>query len=167
MWPPSTHGWLTALMEPTDSSASSPNFFRGQAIADFCRRIMQIRPRIGRYKEQSRERFLTIDELARLDDALRIAETVGLPYEIDGTKPKAKHAAKPENRRVKLDPFAIVAIRLLILTGARLREILHAQWQHIDTQRGIIFLPDSKTGRKPIYLNAAAIAIINVLPRLN
>jgi len=123
--------------------------------------------RVGRYREQSRERFLTADELARLGDALRMAETVGLPYEVDEHGPKARHAAKPQNRRVRLDPFAIAAIRLLMLTGARLREILHAQWQHVDTQRGIIFLPDSKTGKKPLYLNAAAIAVIDSLPRLN
>ncbi len=83
---------------------------------------------IERYREQGRERFLTTDELMRLGAALSEGETEGLPWDVDGTKPKAKHLAKPENRRVKLDPFAVAAIRLLILTGARLREILHAQW---------------------------------------
>jgi integrase len=65
-----------------------------------------------------------------------------------------------------LDPFAIAAIRLLILTGARLREILDAQWQQVDFERGILFLPDSKTGRKPIYLSAPAIQVLASLPRL-
>jgi hypothetical protein len=41
-----------------------------------------------------------------------------LPYAIDETKPNAKHAPKVDKRRVKLDPFAVIAIRLLILTGA-------------------------------------------------
>jgi integrase len=54
----------------------------------------------------------------------------------------------------------------LILTGARLREILHAQWQQVDFQRGVIFLADSKTGKKPIYLSAAALAILAALPRI-
>jgi integrase len=27
---------------------------------------------------------------------------------------------------------AVAATRLLILTGARLREILHAKWEHVD-----------------------------------
>lgn len=49
---------------------------------------------------------------ARLGDALAEAETVGLPYTVDEAKPKAKHAPKPENRRRKLDPFAIAAVRL-------------------------------------------------------
>src|SRR5215831_12365226 len=95
-----------------------------------------------RENPRQRERFLTSDELARLGDALREGETVGLPYEIDESKPTAKHAPKPDRRRVKLDPFAVAAIRLLIVTGARLREILDAQWQHVDFERGAIFLPD-------------------------
>jgi hypothetical protein len=62
--------------------------------------------------------------------------------------------------------FAAAAIRLLILTGARLREILDAKWKHADFERGILFLPDSKTGPKPVYLGAAALAILASLPRL-
>jgi integrase len=122
--------------------------------------------RIERYREQSRERFLTNEELARLGDVLREGEIIGLPYWVDETNPKAKHAPKADNRRVRLDPYAVAAIRLLILTGARLREILKAQWQHVDFERGILFLPDSKTGRKPVYLSAAALAILAGLPRL-
>jgi len=122
--------------------------------------------KIGRYKEDSRERFLTSGELARLGDALREAETVGLPWTVDEKKPKAKHLARPENRRTLISPFAIAAIRLLILTGARLREILHARWEHADFERGILFLPDSKTGKKPIFLNVAALAVLADLPRI-
>lgn len=123
--------------------------------------------RIERYREQGRERFLSSDEFTRLGEALRLAETDGLPWEVDETKPSAKHLAKPENRWVKLDPFAVAAIRLLIFTGARLREILHAHWSQVDTERGIIFLPDSKTGKKPIYLSAAAQAVLAGLPRID
>ena len=121
---------------------------------------------LQKYREQGRERFLTSEELARLGAVLAEGETVGLPYEVDETKPKAKHAAKAENRRVKLDPFAAAAIRLLILTGARLREILHAQWRQVDFERGVIFLANSKTGKKPVYLSAAALAVLAVLPRI-
>src|SRR5271157_2348626 len=60
------------------------------------------------------------------------------------------------NRLRKLDPFALAAIRVLMLTGARLREVLHMQWTFIDLDRGMIFLPDSKTGQKAIYLSASA-----------
>jgi integrase len=80
---------------------------------------------------------------------------------------RQSNAAKVENRRVKLDPFAVGAIRLLTLTGARLREILGAEWRHVDLERGVIFLPDSKSGRKPIYLSAAAQAVLAAPPRLD
>jgi integrase len=121
---------------------------------------------IERYREQKRERFLTVDELARLGDALREAETIGLPYKVNEAGPTVKHTPRPENRLVKIDPFAAAAIRLLILTGARLREILHAQWSQLDLGRGVLFLADSKTGAKPIYLSAAAQAVLAGLPRI-
>jgi integrase len=121
---------------------------------------------IEKFPERSRERFLTSKELGRLGDVLRQGETSGLPYSVDESSPKSKHAPKEDNRRVILDPFAVAAIRLLILTGARLREILDAQWQHVDFERRTIFLPDSKTGKKPIYLSAAALEILVSLPRI-
>jgi integrase len=117
--------------------------------------------------EEGRERFLTSDELARLGDALAEAETIGLPYTVDEAKPNVKHAPKPENRRRKLDHFAIAAVRLLILTGARLREILTAKWEYIDFERGLMNLPTSKTGRKSIFLSAAALEVLCALPRID
>jgi integrase len=119
---------------------------------------------IERYREHRRERFLTSEELTRLGDALRLAQTAGLPWQGEYG---SKHIVKEENRRTVLDPFAAAAIRLLILTGARLREILHARWRHVDFERGILFLPDSKTGRKPVYLSAAAQAVLASLPRID
>ena len=71
-------------------------------------------------------------EFARLAEALRDGETIGRSYTVDETKPNAKHALKVDARRTELDPFAIAAIRLLMLTGARLREILHAKWEYVD-----------------------------------
>ena len=121
---------------------------------------------IAKNWSQPRERFLTTAEFARLGDALRLAEGEGLPWQVLVDGPRAKHLAKPENRRAIVDPFAVAAICLLILTGARLREILNAQWQHVDFERGILFLQDSKTGKKPVYLSAAAQAVLAALPRL-
>ncbi len=121
---------------------------------------------LQKYREQGRERFLTTEELARLGSALGEGETIGLPYDVDETKPTSKHAPRPDKRRVTLDPFAVAALRLLILTGARLREILDAQWSHVDFDRGVIFLPDSKTGKKPVYLSAAALTVLAALPRI-
>lgn len=122
--------------------------------------------RLERYREQGRERYLTSVELTRLGDALREAETTGLPWQADELGPRAKHLAKMENRRTVLDPGAVAAIRLLILTGARLREILHLRWNEVDFERGLAFLPDSKTGRKTLVLSRAAIRILNELPRV-
>jgi integrase len=120
---------------------------------------------IDRNPERRCERFLTGDELARLGDALARAETTGLAYDVDEAKPGAKHAPKLENRLRKLDPFAVAAIRMLLFTGCRLREILHAKWDYVDFERGLLNLPDSKTGRKTIFLSAPALAILGTLPR--
>lgn len=99
--------------------------------------------RVQRYRENKRERFLTADELARLGYALR---------EVD-----AAQAASPH---------AIAAIWLLLYTGARLNEILTLEWAHVDLARRLLFLPDSKTGRKPVTLSAQAIAILENTPRV-
>jgi hypothetical protein len=53
----------------------------------------------------------------------------------------------------------------LILTGARLREILHLKWDYVDLERGLLLLPDSKTGRKAIVLNLPALAVLSSLDR--
>jgi integrase len=118
------------------------------------------------FPEQGRERFLTAEELVRLGDAVHEAETVGLPYDVDDGNPKANHGPKEANRRTKIGPHAAAAVRLLILTGARLREILNLKWEHVDLERGLLLLPDSKTGKKAIVLNAPARDILAKLPRL-
>jgi integrase len=121
--------------------------------------------RIEKYKEVQRERFLSTDELERIGEALREAETIGLPWNPDPTKAKVKHAPKEENRHVRYSSEVVAAIRLLLLTGARLREILHLRWDYVDLERGLLLLPDSKTGRKTIILNAPALSIIDGLAR--
>jgi integrase len=121
---------------------------------------------IVRNPEKPQERFLSTEEFGRLAEVLSTAQTMGLPYDVDETGPKAKHAPKLESRRRLIDLYAAAAIRLLMLTGARLREILHARWENVDFDRGILFLSDSKTGRKPIYLNTAVLDILATLPRV-
>ena len=74
--------------------------------------------RIEKFKETARERFLTAEEFERLGAALREAETIGLPYSVDETKPNAKHAPRNQEKRITIvSPFATAAIRLLIFTG--------------------------------------------------
>lgn len=117
--------------------------------------------RVERNKEPRREKFLTTEELVRLGDVLHEAETVGLPF-----KPSASKHAKPDGRRT-LDPFAVAAIRLLLLTGARKEEILSLRWEYVDFERSLLLLPDSKTGRKTIYLSAPALAVLSAIPRID
>jgi integrase len=93
------------------------------------------------YKTPKRERFLTVAEIARLGDELACAE------------------ARGEN------PFAIAALRLLLLTGCRKSEILTLKWSYIDRERRCFRLPDSKTGSKTVPVGAPALAVLDGLPR--
>ena len=68
-----------------------------------------------------RERYLSTRELIRLGDVLRAAETVGTE-----------------------SPEVILAIRLILLTGARHNEVLTLRWEHVNMERGALMLPDSK-----------------------
>lgn len=97
---------------------------------------------ITKYRERKRQRFLSDEEIDRLGRVL-------------------KDLADREEE----SPYVIAAIRLLLLTGARLGEVLSLQWTFIDLQRGLIALPDSKTGQKAIFLNEAALELLRSLPR--
>jgi integrase len=120
---------------------------------------------IDKFKKSRRERFLTGEELERLGSAIREAEITGIPWTVDETKPTAKHVPKTE-RFTKIAPSATAALRLLMFTGCRLREILHLRWEHVDIERGCLFLPDSKSGRKTVILNAPALAVLNAMDRV-
>ncbi len=120
---------------------------------------------IERFSETARERYLTTDELEHLGAAIREAETTGVPWDIDGTKPVSKHLQKT-GRLTVISPFAAAAIRLLLFTGCRLREILNLRWTEVDFERGMLNLSDSKTGKKSVVLNAPALSIIAALSRV-
>lgn len=117
-------------------------------------------------KDKSGERFLSGDELRRLGEALREAETAGLPWQFNEGA-KAKHRPKKaENQREVISAHAIAAIRLLLLTGCRLGEILNLQWSQVDLERGFLRLPDSKTGKKDVILGAPALKVLAEVPRI-
>jgi integrase len=120
---------------------------------------------IDRFKESRRERFLMGEELERLGSAIREAETVGIPWTIDESKPNARHVPRTK-RSTRIATSAAAAIRLLLFTGCRLREILYLRWEHVDFERSCLFLPDSKTGRKTVILSAPALSVLNRLERL-
>lgn len=107
---------------------------------------------VKKYPEKKRKRFLSPSELASLGEALRLAES-GELVDDDGN-------------RVPVWPYAVPAVRLLILTGARMSEILELEWDWIDFENARINLPDSKTGEKPIHLGAAALEVLNGIPRV-
>ena len=140
------------------------SIYRYAAICGLVLRGHNPASHIEAFREQRRERFLNTEELARLGDAIREAETTGILWKVDDSKPTAKHI--PKNQRTIIGPHAAAALRLLILTGARLREILGFKWEYVDMERGLLFLPDSKTGRKTIVLNAPALAVLSALPRV-
>src|SRR5690606_26220529 len=56
------------------------------------------------YKERKRERYLTPEELARLGEAIHVAETTGIPYE-PPARPGKKHKHVPK----ALPPYIIDA----------------------------------------------------------
>ncbi len=84
---------------------------------------------IERFRETSRERFLSAVELESLGGAIREAETIGIPWQVDNSGPNAKHLMPKERRLTVLSPFATAAIRLLLFTGCRLREILEPRME--------------------------------------
>jgi integrase len=95
---------------------------------------------VAMYPEKPRERLLNQPELQRLGRALENVEREGCEH-----------------------PSAIACIRLLVLTGARLSEILKLRWEHVDFERGVLRLPDSKTGAKIIPLGSPALALLHNL----
>ena len=121
---------------------------------------------IEKFREEPKERYLTTEELSRLGNALRIAETAGLPWPRKANCKPSRHDRRPENQRTVFSAYVTAAIRLLLFTGCRLREILHLRWSEIDYERGLLLLPDSKTGRKVVMLNAAAIDVLENLDQL-
>lgn len=98
---------------------------------------------VDRYPERPKERYLSPQELARLGETLREVEQEGSEH-----------------------PSALLAIRLLALTGARRNEILTLTWDAVDFARAELVLADSKTGPKRIPLPTPALALLRDAPRV-
>jgi integrase len=101
------------------------------------------RKHLAKYTEHKRERFLSAAELKRLGETLNEMEAEGIEL-----------------------PGAITAVRLLLLTGCRLNEIMKLRWEHFDVEAGVLRLPDSKTGAKAVHLGQAAIDVLAATSRL-
>ena len=98
---------------------------------------------IKKYREKPRQRFLSIRELGRLGAALSRAE-----------------------RRKTETPWTLGAIRLLLFTGMRRTEVMTLQWEHVNIEKSMLFLPETKTGPRVVYLSAPALAVLADLPRV-
>ena len=90
-----------------------------------------------RYPLQTRERFLTADEMARLNAVL--------------------------TRDEFYCPHIVAIVRLLMLTGCRFGEVVSLEWDWIRGNR--IHLRDSKSGPRTVWLSSAARAVIDAIPR--
>ena len=97
---------------------------------------------VKRFREQPRERFLSDAEYRRLGAALREAESTGAVV-----------------------ASAIAAVRLLMLTGCRLSEIMNLRWENVALEAAELRLPDSKTGAKVVHLGDPAVAVLRLVPR--
>ncbi|WP_160602697.1 tyrosine-type recombinase/integrase [Pontixanthobacter aquaemixtae] len=93
---------------------------------------------VERFVEKARERYLSSEELTRLAVTLN-----------------------KMTRAKEISESAANAIRLLLLTGARLNEMLGTRTEWIDLRNRVIELPESKTGPKKIYLSQQAVDTIN------
>lgn len=101
------------------------------------------RKHIKKYPEEKRERFLSAAELRRVGEVLREMENEGIEL-----------------------PSAIAAVRLLILTGCRLGEIMTLKWEYVDFAGKALRLPDSKTGAKVVHLGQPAIDVLEKIERV-
>ena len=99
---------------------------------------------LEKYKEHKRMEFLQIADIEALGQALTALEVLG---------------------KVSFMPAA--ALRLLLLTGARLEEILSLKWSYLDLEASLARLPDSKTGFKVLHLPLLAVEILMSLPMFN
>lgn len=94
-----------------------------------------------RKTDNQRERFLTLEEVTQLGAALDALEA-------EGVNPKAVNIA-----------------RLWALTGCRREEIAALKWAEVNLVEGLLELDDSKTGKSVRPLGAAAVALLESLPR--
>ena len=89
---------------------------------------------VVKYKRRKRERFLTEQEYRRLGRVLRALEAEG-----------------------RMPAHAAAALRLLMLTGCRLNEILTLRWDDVDRTAGELRLREAKTGARMVPLTPTAV----------
>ena len=64
------------------------------------------------------------------------------------------------------NPYLLPVVRLALETAMRRGEILSLRWEHIDVNRRIAHLPDTKNGEsRTVPLSSTAVRILRALPR--
>ncbi len=131
---------------------------------------------VQRFRETRRERFLMAEEIARLGEALvqceagwtaetaeawrRCCRTEALSAGKTEAQAASLAAARMPKRTDPEHPSVVAVLRLLLLTGARMTEVLGLTWEMVDQRERVLRLPDSKTGAKVIPLAPAALQVI-------
>jgi integrase len=122
------------------------------------------------FPEQGRERFLTVAEMARLGQALRVAETVGLPpapkFKKEPSKKRERNAGMFSSELQPANPVAVAALRFLMFTGWREQEALTLKWSDVTLASGSATLMDTKSGKSVRTLSAPARELLAALPRV-
>jgi len=117
-----------------------------------------------RYAEKTKERFLSVTEMARLGEALRLAETQGI-----ASAPQLRKVPSEKRERNSgmfssearpANPVAVAALRFLMLTGWREKEALTLRWDAVNLATRTAILEDTKSGRSDRPLPAPAVELI-------
>lgn len=88
--------------------------------------------------QNSRQRFLSPEEGQRLREAASMSQNTQL----------------------------LPIVQLLLLTGARVRELLDARWDNVNVAGRSWLIPTSKSGKaRHVPLSSAALKVISILPR--
>ena len=77
----------------------------------------------------------------------------------------ARFCVKWTSKGVEL-PSAILAVRLLNLTGCHLNEIMLLKWEYVEFTDRVLRLPASKTGAKVVHLGRPAIDLLKATDRI-
>ena len=70
------------------------------------------------------------------------------------------------DRQSSRSGMTVAALKFLLLTGTRKNEALRARWEHVDLERGILLIPQTKNGKSHhVLLNEQAQDLLRTLPR--
>ena len=99
---------------------------------------------VRRYRTPRRDRFLSREEYRRVGRVLQRAEADGSAW-----------------------PPAVAAVRLLMLTGCRSREVATLRWDDVDVSAGKLRLRDSKSGPRMVALTPTAVQVLEGIRRID